>query len=70
MDGVSVTPPQPGFGQDDEVVLTFTVFEADQTTPVAVLPTPEPSTYALLFLEMGLLPVLLLRKRIAARRHR
>lgn len=67
--GAGIIPPQTIYGQDQEVDLKFTVFEADGTTPVAVLPTPEPSTYALLLCGMGLLPLLLLKRHVAARRH-
>jgi hypothetical protein len=61
-------PPQPGSGADDEVILTFALFEANGTTPVAVLPTPEPSTFALLCIGTGLLPIFF-RRRAAARRN-
>jgi hypothetical protein len=67
INGFSIAPRQTGFGTDSEVDLTFTVLEADGSTPVAVLPTPEPSTYALLSIGLGLLPVVLLARRVAGR---
>lgn len=41
--GVSLPPSGLGRGPIGDVHVMFTVLEADGTTPVAVLPTPEPS---------------------------
>ena len=58
---VSVLPGQRNLGAAGGVILGFTLFEADGTTPVAVL--PEPSTYALMFAALGFLPIVLLTRR-------
>ena len=65
--GISVLPGQTVRGASGGVILDFTLFEADGTTPVAVL--PEPSTYALMFAALGLLPLFVLTLRAAGRSH-
>ena len=46
-DSVAVSPPETGYGASDQVTLTFSLFEADGTTPVAFSPIPEPSAVTL-----------------------
>lgn len=46
-DGVAVSPPENGYGADDQVTLTFSLFEQDRHTSVAFFPIPEPSALAL-----------------------
>src|SRR5579875_2172796 len=68
-DGASISPGQTGYGSGDQVTLTFSLFEADGTTPVSFAPAPEPSQFAL-YLSGFLAVALLLRtsnRRMASR---